>query len=74
MTFEIPPDLQPFLRQFVANSPYASEQEAVTAILRIAAGSLGTYQQVKGDVEKSLADEREGLVEPADFEQVRQQL
>jgi hypothetical protein len=74
MSVEIPADLQPLLQQVVANGGYADEQAAVTAILRVAAGSFESYQQMKTGVEKSLVDEREGRVKPADFDQLRQQL
>ena len=40
MTVEIPSDVQPFVENAVSNRVYASEQEAVSAILRVAASSL----------------------------------
>ena len=53
MTVEIPSDVQPFIRNAVANGIYANEQEAVTAILRVAASSLEGYEEIKQAVKRS---------------------
>lgn len=74
MSVNIPTDVLPFLKQAVASGAYPNEQEAVSAILRVAAGSLEGYQQIKNGVAKSLEDEREGKVQEADFDQIRRQI
>jgi Arc/MetJ-type ribon-helix-helix transcriptional regulator len=74
MSVNIPTDVWPFLKQAVASGAYQNEQEAVSAILRVAAGSLEGYQQIKNGVAKSLEDEREGKVQEADFDQIRRQI
>ena len=74
MSVNIPTDVWPFLKQAVASGAYQNEQEVVSAILRVAAGSLEGYQQIKDGVAKSLEDERVGKVQEADFDQIRRQI
>lgn len=74
MTVEIPSDVQPFIKNAVASGAYASEQEAVSAILRVAASSLQGYEDIKQSVKQSLEDEVEGRVEEADFSQLRSKI
>jgi len=74
MSVNIPTDVWPFLKQAVDSGAYQNEQEVVSAILRVAAGSLEGYQQIKNGVAKSLEDEREGKVQEADFDQIRRQI
>ena len=57
MTVEIPADVQPFIRNAVASGIYANEQEAVTAILRVAASSLEGYEESRQAVNHSMQDE-----------------
>ncbi len=47
MTVEIPSDVQPFIKNTLASGAYASEQEAVSAILRVAASSLEGYEKIE---------------------------
>ncbi len=74
MTVEIPTDVQPFIKNAVASGVYVSEQEAVSAILRIAAGSLQEYEHIKQAVAKSLEDEQAGRIEEADFSRIRSRI
>lgn len=74
MTVEIPADVQPFIRNTVASGIYASEQEAVTAILRVAASSLEEYEAIKQAVKRSVQDEMAGRVEEADFSKLRSKI
>ena len=74
MSVNIPADVQPFLQQAVASGAYANEQEAVSAILRVAASSLEGYQRIKAGVTKSLEDENEGRVHEADFDKLREHI
>ena len=74
MSVDIPADVQPFLQQAIAHGAYADEQEAVAAILRVAAGSLESYQKIQSSVQRSLEDEQAGRVREADFNGLRQQI
>jgi len=74
MSVEIPPDVQPFIRQAVVSGGYADEQEVVAEILRLAAPALENYRQLKAKIEHSEAEGKAGLDVDADFDAVRQQL
>ena len=74
MTVEIPSDVQPFIKNAVASGAYSSEQEAVSAILRVAASSLEGYEKIKRAVKQSVQDEEAGRFEEADFTQLRSQI
>ena len=74
MTVEIPADVQPFIRNAVASGIYVNEQEAVTAILRVAASSLEGYEEIKQAVKRSVQDELDGRVEEADFSKLRSKI
>lgn len=74
MSVEIPADLQPFVRHAIATGGFANEQELVVELLRLAAGSLDGYRQMKEGVKRSVEDEQAGRVEEANFERARQQV
>jgi Arc/MetJ-type ribon-helix-helix transcriptional regulator len=74
MSVEIPHDLQPAIQAAIASGVYASEQDLVTDILRVAVPMLGDFQQLRKDVQVSLEEATQGKLRDADFDRVRAQL
>lgn len=74
MSVEVPTDLQPFIQNVLATGKYDSEQQVVEEILRLAAGSLEGYQELKEGVARSIEDEQAGRVKKVDFSAARQRL
>lgn len=74
MSIEIPGDLQPAIEAAIAQGVYASEQDLVTDILRVAVPMLGDYQKLRKDVEASLEQANRGELKNADFDRVRERL
>ena len=74
MSVDIPPDVEPFIKQAIAAGGYANEQEVVAEILRLAAPALESYRRLKATIEQSEAEGSADQDVDADFEGVRQQL
>ena len=74
MNVEIPADLQPKIQAAIVKGNFADEQELVAEILRVVMPVLGDYEQLRRDVQASLAEMEHGDVRDADFDAVRQKL
>ncbi len=74
MNVEIPPDLEPKIQAAIVRGDFANEQELVAEILRVAMPVLGDYEQLRREVQTSLAEAERGDLRDADFDAVRQQL
>ncbi len=73
-SFQIPVEVQPLVSAAVASGRFANEQELVSAILKVAVPSLDEFDQLRRDVQESIAMADRGEICQADFDKIRKQL
>ena len=71
---EIPVEVQSLVATAIARGRFADEQELVSEILKVAVPALEDYDQLRRDVQTSVALAERGEIREADFDGIRKQL
>ncbi len=73
-TVVIPAEVQSLVATVIAQGRFSNEQELVSEILKVAVPALDDYDQLRRDVETSVAMADRGEIRKADFDGIRKQL
>ena len=73
-TVEIPEEVRSLVATAILRGRFANEQELVSEILKVAVPALENYDQLRRDVQTSVAMADRGEIREADFHGVRKQL
>jgi len=71
---EIPVEVQSLVATVIARGRFADEQELVSEILKATVPALDDYDQMRRDVQTSVAMADRGEIREADFDEICKQL
>jgi Arc/MetJ-type ribon-helix-helix transcriptional regulator len=71
MSVSIPTYLQPFVERELATGAFADEADLVTKALELLREMKTRHEQLRGDVQRSLAQAERGEVAPLDIQSIK---
>ncbi len=71
MSETLPPDVQQFVRQAVANGEYATEDEVLTQAVRVLREVSQRHEALRADIQVAIDELDRGEGEPWDLEDIK---
>ena len=74
MSETLPPDVQQFVQQVIANGEYATEDEVITQAVRVLRDMTERHQTLRADVQAAVDEVDAGKGEPWNAEKIKAEL